>query len=318
VYTQRIFDMFIVIRKKRFDRLVTEHAVLGSLLDLHTRHSLTADGHPSSCIIFSMDRALQLHALLCSYFENAQEPLPVHVLYRTSSGAHKKAYEEVFSLFQDRQITSVVQESRKSFKTQLIHILHSLELSKVLFLVDDIIFIERVDMHDFTKFDTRSIIPSLRLGSNLKTAYTVQHNQVLPPFIPQTIQDEDKLSWIWSDGEYDWGYPLSVDGHLFSTRELLILAKHIHFDSPNTFEANIQAYARYFKHRHGVCYKKSRIMNIPLNKVQDDNANIHGTVHQDYLLEQWNKGLQLDYRALFGFVNESAHQDVPVAFINRS
>jgi hypothetical protein len=310
--------MYIVVRKKKFDRVVVENAVLSSLVDLHTGHSLNADDPPPSCIVFSMDRALQLHALLSSYFENVQEPLPVHILYRTSSRAHQTAYDEVLSLFQERRITTVVQESRGSFKKQLIDILGSLETSKVLFLVDDIIFIENVDMHDFTKFDTRTMIPSLRMGANLKRAYTVQQNQVLPPFIPQAIKDEGKLCWVWADGEYDWAYPLSVDGHLFSAQEISILAKYTNFDSPNTFEANLQVWVKYFKTRYGVCYKKSKILNIPANRVQSDVNNIHGTVHQDYLLKQWNRGMQMDYRSLYGLVNESAHQDMPITFINRS
>ncbi len=305
------------MKRSRHDSIATANVVTEALVKLHTSPRTSAGNYPAECIIFSMDRALQLHALLSSYFEKVQGPLPVHVLYRTSTRAHQKAYEEVFSIFQGRRLTAVVQESRESFKRQLIHILGSLESSKVVFLVDDIIFIENVNMEDFINFDTRTTIPSLRMGANLERAYTVQQNQMLPPFTPQAIKDEDKLCWVWADGVYDWGYPLSVDGHLFSAREIGILANYTNFNSPNTFESNLQAWVKYFKHRNGICYKKSRIVNIPANRVQSDINNIHGSVHQDYLLEQWMLGKQMDYRSLYGMANISAHQEVEFHLIQR-
>jgi hypothetical protein len=308
---------FTCIRRKGYDKLTRELAVAESLVEHHTTPPAKDVAYPAKCVIFSKDRALQLHALLSSYFENATEPAPVYILYQSSTRAHQKAYEEIFSMFHGRQIMTVAQKSAESFKDQLILILESIEATRVLFLVDDIIFIEKVDMGDFTKFDTRTIIPSLRMGANLKRAYTVQQNQALPVFIPQVINDEDKLCWIWANGVYDWAYPLSVDGHLFSTQEISIFAKYTNFNSPNTFEANLQEWAKYFKHRYGICYKKSKILNIPANRVQNDINNIHGTVHQDYLLEQWNRGMQMDYCSLYGLVNESAHQDVPITLIKR-
>lgn len=309
--------MYIILRQKKYDRLVIENAVASSLVDLHTRHTRNPDDATASCIIFSMDRALQLHALLSSYFENVTDAVPVHVLYRTSSRPHRTAYDEVFSEFTRHRVTAVAQESRESFKKQLMGILDSMHSSNVLFLVDDIVFVEKVDMTDFIKSDTRTIVPSLRMGANLKRAYTVRQDQELPPFVPQTIAGGDKLCWVWAEGVHDWSYPLSVDGHLFSTEEFGILANYTEFNSPNTLEANLQAWVKYFKHRYGVCYRKSKIMNIPANRVQSDIPNVHGTVHQDYLLEQWNRGMQMNYRSLYGFVNESAHQDVPIAFIER-
>ncbi|MDP2217464.1 MAG: hypothetical protein Q8J68_09275 [Methanolobus sp.] len=288
------------------------------LLTAYTTPHKRISEHAAECIIFSMDRGLQLHSLLSSYFEKVKNPVPVHVLYRTSSTSHQKAYYSLFSLFSEHPVTAVHQKDRDSFKKQLITILESIKAENVFFLVDDIVFTEDTDMFDFTKFDTRTAIVSLRLGANLKRAYTTQKDQKLPPFIPDAIQDSDKLCWTWESGELDWAYPLSVDGNLFLTQEMIVLAKNTDFNSPNTFEGNLQRYVHYFKHRYGVCYKKSKIINIPINKVQDDYKNIHGAIHQDYLLDQWNRGMQIDYRALYGFVNESAHQEIEISVVKRS
>lgn len=307
----------ILLKKSSYDVFMQEKDILLTLINIYTKPHKKKNEPPAECIIFSKDRALQLHALLCSYFEKVKNPVPVHILYRTSSSAHQKAYDEVFSLFRDRQVSSVYQKSKESFRVQLISIIDSLQAEKVFFLVDDIIFIEDLDILDFVKFETRTAVASLRLGANLKRAYTKQKNQNLPQFIPDIISDEDKLCWIWESGELDWGYPLSVDGHLFSTQEIHVLVKNTDFNSPNTFEGNLQAHIKYFKHRHGICYKKSKILNTPINKVQDDNNNIHGIVHQDYLLDQWNHGMQMNYRSLYGFVNESVQQEIEIGFLKR-
>lgn len=313
--TLRIINVVLI----QFNLIIVrkESCILAKLIDIYTSPHKSNSEHPAECIIFSMDRALQLHALLSSYFEKVSHPVPVHILYRTSSTTHQKAYDEVFSLFDDYPVFAVHQKNKDSFKTQLIAILESIQAEKVFFLVDDILFIENVDIFDFIKFDARTTIASLRMGANLKRAYTTQKNQKLPPFISDAISDEDKLCWKWENGELDWAYPLSVDGNLFFTREIIVLAKNTKFNSPNTFEGNLQNYIKYFKHRYGVCYKKSRIVNIPINKVQEDCDNLHGTIHQDYLLDQWNHGMQIDYRALYGFINESAHQEIEISFIKR-
>jgi hypothetical protein len=312
----RPLNLFI-IKKRKYDALVREKTVLEKLIDVVTRPNDRKHERLTECVVFSMDRALQLHALLCSYFEKVDHPVPMYILYRASTPDHQKAYEEVFALFKERDLKAVFQENKESFKQQLLDILSSIQTNNVFFLVDDDLFIEHIDMADFARIDTRCSIITLRMGANLLRSYTVQIDQRLPEFAHPKDHEGDKLYWIWSSGEHDWGYPLSVDGHLFSTAEMRVLATHTNYSSPNTFEANLQVYARYFMHRYGICYKKAKLVNIPINKVQSDNDNIHGTIHQDYLLEQWSRGLQMDYRALYGLVNESAHQEVPVTFIER-
>ena len=272
----------------------------------------------AACIVFSKDRALQLHALLVSYFEQVSGPVPARVLYWTSSDAHRQAYEEVQALFAGQPVSFVCQQGPDSFHSDLIRLLESLQEEKVFFLVDDIVFTESLDMGAFIRFDPFRFVPTLRMGLNLKHSYTMQQQQSLPEFNAGVIDDEDKVCWQWQQGEMDWAYPLSVDGHLFSVQELTAMAKLIHFQAPNSFEANLQKFSGLFTPRYGVCYRKSRIINIPCNKVQSENENLCGNVHQDDLLERWREGLQLDYHRLYGFVNESAHQEVEMNFVARS
>jgi len=211
----------------------------------------------------------------------------------------------------------IKQSSSISFKGDLEKILDSVLAQKVFFLVDDILIINGFDMQDFAKFDTDKLVPSLRMGLNLKKCYPIQRDQPLPELLPYTEIDENKIFWKWNQGIHDWSYPLSVDGHFFSTQEITAMTKLIDFSAPNTYEDQLQKFRRVFLFRLGTGYRQSKIVNIPCNKVQKENKNICGNLHQNFLLEQWLKGYQMDYRSLYGFPNISAHQEIPFEFIKR-
>jgi len=88
---------------------------------------------PVECIVFSKDRALQLHALLSSYFEKINVPPRVHILYQTSTAAHQQAYEEVRSLFAGMQTCFIRQGSTDSFREDVIRLLDSIRSEKIFF-----------------------------------------------------------------------------------------------------------------------------------------------------------------------------------------
>jgi len=294
-----------------------ERDVFAKLYESRIKYVPDSSIHPAECITFSKDRALQLHALISSYLEKVASPVPVHILYQTSTPSHQNAYEEIIETFYSNNISFKKQDSDNSFRSDLILLLQSVHSEKILFLVDDVLFIEDFDIEDFVKFDTDKFVPTLRMGLNLNKCYTLQKNQQLPELMPTIIKDKDKITWQWDQGVYDWSYPLSLDGHFFSAQEIKTMIQLIDFSAPNTLEDQLQHFRRFFLFRKGVAYNKSRIVNIPCNKVQNENKNIHGNRHQDFLLEQWRKGYQMDYRQLYGFNNTSAHQEISFNFKNR-
>jgi len=294
-----------------------EREAFAKLYESRIKYIPLSSRHPAECIVFSKDRALQLHALISSYLEKVASPVPLHILYQTSTPSHQKAYEEVVEIFPNNNISFTKQDSDDSFRNNLISLLKSVHSEKIFFLVDDVLFIEDFDIEDFVKFDTDKFVPTLRMGLNLKKCYTVQKEQPLPELIPATIKDKDKITWKWDQGIYDWCYPISLDGHFFSTNEITTMIQLLDFSAPNTLEDQLQKFRRFFLFRLGVAYKKSKIVNVPCNKVQIENKNLYGDLHQDFLLEQWQQGYQMDFRSLYGFMNESAHQEIPFRFIKR-
>jgi len=304
-----------VVKARRLVQDAQERQTARQLLQLHAQAAGKKCDWSMAGIVFSKDRALQLHALLSSYFEQVSDPAPLTVLYAASSPVHQSAYMQVFKQFGVRPVEAVFEDGTLPFKEQFVGIIDRTKASRIFFLVDDILFIRPVRFSDFRDFDPRNSIPSLRLGTNLRSAYTTQQTQPLPVF--REIS-QDIIEFDWRQGHLDWGYPLSVDGHIFWTPEIRLLAKSLDYRSPNTLEAVLQQYLPYFNWRPGLCYKKSRTLNIPANKVQQDNPNLHGSIHQDYLLEQWQGGRQMDYQAWYGFENISCHQEVEIELINRA
>ena len=294
-----------------------ERKAFAKLYESRVEHVSQYSKYDAECIVFSKDRVLQLHALLSSCLEKVTPSVPLHILYRASTSSHQKAYEELIEIFSSDNISFIKQDSDNSFHHDVISILKSVQSERVFFLVDDVLFIEDFNVSDFVKFDTDKFVPTLRMGLNLNRCYTLQKEQPLPELIPGFVEDTNMITWKWDQGIYDWSYPVSLDGHFFSTQEITAMIQLLDFSAPNTLEDQLQKFRRFFLLRMGIGYKKSKIVNIPCNRVQIENKNLCGDMHQDYLLEQWQKGFQMDYQSLYGFNNTSAHQEIPFRFIKR-
>lgn len=263
-------------------------------------------------IVFSKDRAIQLYALVRSFVELVDSTCNLYVIYCASDQSHLIAYEEAFALLPDFVIP-VRQTNRSEFKHLIANCLTKDNARHCFFLVDDNLFVEKVDLLDFASLATPYSVPTLRMGANLSKCYVMQKEQELPAFqdfLHPLNNQQDYLSFSWRNGTLDWGYPLSVDGHIFLTREILRSIRILDFDSPNTFEEKLQDHLSIFNWRLGVCFEKSRLINIPFNRVQSDISNVYGSIHQDSFLALWQDGYEIDVEFYRGFVNCSAHQEL--------
>lgn len=270
-------------------------------------------------IVFSKDRAIQLHALLSSYFECVTDPAPLKVLYAVSSKEYQKSYQMLIQMFQNKNIQWRKEENTISFKEQLSQIIHSIDANIIFFLVDDIVFKNQCQLSHFYQHDLNLIVPSLRLGKHLNFCYNKNRALPLPSF---KSHHESSLKgshfWEWSDAQDDWNYPLSLDGHFFYKKNIELLISHSEFSSPNSLEAALQIASKYFRKKLGFCASSSVIFNIPCNRIQNEIENPHGSQHQDLLLEKWNDGYRIDYRKFYNFNNTSVHQDVELPLIKVS
>jgi len=295
----------------------SEYKFTESILEVMADSSIDTKSSSAEGIVFSMDRAIQIHALLESYYENVVNPPPLHLFYRTSNAQHQKSYDEIIEEFSDRLASVAIQAPQATFRDKLLEIISGIKAEKIFFLVDDDVYIEKMDYFEFLQFDTKCFVPSIRLGLNLNRCYTSQVDQPLPKFYALPNISDRWLTWKWNEGLYDWGYIFSVDGNIFTTKEIKVMSNLLDFQYPNTFEGALGKFYRVFSKRWGVAAKKSCIVNIPCNMVQTESNNVHGNLHQDVLLQKWQQGFKMDWHKLMGFANESAHQDLPLEFKKR-
>lgn len=265
-------------------------------------------------IIFSKDRASQLELLLRTFKECFKEfnDQKIKVLYKTTNSNFEKAYSLInydnVELFQEH-----------NFKQDLIKLFDKNdELS--MFLVDDIVFKDPFSIEDreFKLFKNSDDILTLSLRLNPQLNYCYAANI---PLSKPTFVSECCINWTHSDSRGDFGYPMSVDGHVFKTKDIFATLQLIHYTNPNTLEAYLAGIAvnrnSIFRQKPKLLmYGKSKLFNNPLNKVQTNNPNRHGDVTAEYINEQFlnNKRIKDTFR---GLENKACHQEEKIEFENR-
>ena len=247
---------------------------------------------------------MQLHAFLRSYQRHVRPLDRVLVLYHATTERHANAYAEVFGQFDF--VLPVAQSI--SFREDVLALLP--DNGRVIFFVDDLVFLH--------PWDARDEVPglSLRLGFNISHNYN-SHNynshdapQPMPRFAQTTA---DRVTWRWAEGEMAWGYPISLDGHVFDLAQLRSWVDALAFHSPNTLESGLQGFSSRIE--FGTCYPISRIVGVPWNKVQQDWHNRHAEVwgaSVDHLLHAWECGMQIDLSVFRNALTESVHQEFPL------
>ncbi|WP_154647901.1 hypothetical protein [Pedobacter arcticus] len=255
-----------------------------------------------SFIVFSKDRPMQLDALLKSLFHYTKGNFKIHVVYAVTDKEYAKGYKQVKKEFLGLPVSFIME---KSFKKDLNTIVGNIQIGRVFFLVDDIIFKAPLNLEELKGVNSNKEIFSLRHSLFLNYSYVVNKTQKLPDFLSGTKD----LVWKWEKGELDWNYPLSVDGHLFNLSDVKFWVKWLDYRSPNTFEHALQLFKKHYDGYLGKSYRHSVVFNNPCNKVQSDINNIHGNVHQLELLNKWFEGYRIDFLSYEGLENRSVHEE---------
>ena len=250
--------------------------------------------------IFSRNRPLQLHALLKSIQTRVMSYGNITILHRYDE-EYSAALEEVKQQFPNCNFSE-----DNNFKDQVCDFL-STGGDHCFFLVDDIVFRKEIDLRvceNILKHNPNVLTFSLRLGLHLNYCYPMQEQQ----HIPNGQVQQGMFLWDWTRGHHDWGYPFSVDGHVFRKSQLLGWCKHLQYSNPNTFEGELQTIKHTFVVPE-VCITgvESFLFNNPLNRVQEVYANRSENVTTESLLGLWNQGLEIDIDALGGVLNTAAH-----------
>lgn len=268
-------------------------------------------------VVFSFNRPLQLYAFLESLREYVTNLNHVEVIYRASNDAYAQAYGHVQRTFSECLFVRQGNNPRKDFKPLVLRAFNTTTCPYILFAVDDIVVKDYIDVGDcignMEKNNAYGFY--LRLGKNITMRYRPKKQIKVPPLVEV---EKDVYTWHMSRiGSY-WGYPNSVDMVLYRKRDVIPNVRSMPYSTPNTFESVWSGKAHQVYGRTALCYKESKIVNLPLNRVQEDYNNPHtGSYTSVELLKIFNDGLKMDIKPLFKIYNLSAHMDYEPTFTLR-
>jgi hypothetical protein len=257
-------------------------------------------------LVFSKDRPYQLDAFLRTARDNAGISLAdISVLYRYTD-SFKNDIETVKS--ENLEVSFIEQDD---FRSDVISWVGSVKSDTVSFATDDALFTRSVPSEKIANIlvANKNITTfSLRMGLHLEHCYPTNSQQHIPN---GTVQG-GVFVWDAEQAEGDWGYPLSVDGHVFRREFVKSMLESFNFSNPNSLESNWQS-LKHLVSPFVCCLPKSCYFNVPLNRVQDEYANRSGNVLPEQLAHEYRKGKRFAAKSVLSMLNISAHQEIEIA-----
>lgn len=269
-------------------------------------------------IAFSFNRAMQLDTLLSSLISHWETPdYQIDVIYNFSTDKFGEGYDKLKKDFEGKNVTlhreSVASKDKirardlccldnivrlwrqpklrnpkTDFRSLIIKILEETKAENVMFLTDDSMFVSDVVIPqtelDWVNKDPKNRQFSLRLGQGMSS-------------LPSTVsRDGDYCAWDMYQNRGSWGYPFSVDAHIYNKKFALYLVKRYLFVNPNTFEMNVVgSVIRSRLLAKGRCFTDIKMLTFPINIVQTSVDNLSQNVSVEMLNDRYLNGEHLKY-----------------------
>lgn len=298
-------------------------------------------------IIYSFDRAIQLDALLRSFYLHCKDPESANliVIYKTSDEMNYRQYAELIREYSQppgfvqfleqedfrwdtiRSLLSLIPGSLKWHYHRSLHKLGHrfgrlsnlwLGLNKddlVLFLVDDNLFTHEFCLNEIfqkMKQHPEAIGFSLRLGENIRFSYTSQKALSVPKF---DRVNEKTIRFDWTTSEGYFGYPLEISSSIYRLKEIMPIINHLPFENPNRFEGYLALHSNDFREKHPklLSFAHSVAFCNPINKVQTFNDNLAGSqlkYSANNLAKLFDAGYRINIADFSGFLPNACHQEI--------
>tara|TARA_R110002020_G_scaffold473660_1_gene703277 strand:+ start:130 stop:942 length:813 start_codon:yes stop_codon:yes gene_type:complete len=216
-------------------------------------------------IVFSKDRPAQLHACIESIQKNAAGIFNINVLYTASNEYFQHGYD---MLMDEPLGVRFIKES--NFKKEMLGILDEFNDEKLLcfFTDDSIVYRPAGSLDDFSEvFDVSEMLCcSLRLGQNTVIQNPYKDTRSVIPSHSMSMKDKF-LAWEWFriPSSSNFGYPFSVDGHIYRKIDMIDIFRSYGYDTPNSFEGRFPVGSKLFPLM--CCFEKSVLVNTPINIV---------------------------------------------------
>lgn len=255
-----------------------------------------------TAVVLSKNRACQLDLLLTSLDRNGGGLFDVRVLYQATTTDHQAGYDLCRTRFPDVHF-------------QLEGCSPVLDVSRLLegadiecFFTDDSVLYRPIPLPFPPKAGDGVLCLSLRLGGNTSWCYPYGRAQTLPEF----DEVDGIFRWDWKKSDGDFGYPASVDGHLFRGPSLHTALLHCPPKSnPNQMEEHLVKYFQGDRRNMMASYNHSVLVGLPLNVVTSTHRNRNAASHHpDDLNSSYLRGKRIQLDALDFTGVRGAHQEI--------
>jgi len=232
-------------------------------------------------IYLSTDGAAETKMFLDSADEFTKGAFDISVIYTATDEAFLEGYNK---LKQEKSNVGFFCYTGDTLKEYIMEILKAHKDENIAFFTDGDVFYRNVFEKNINKAlsDENVFCFSLRLGNNVTFCYNTKTGN--KTFDIQDI-DDGMIKWNWSKHYLDFGYPLSVHGHVFRGKDIFKLVKKVTFDSAYGLEDALQMF-EYFPREFMVSYEQSAmtalligekmlkmILNIKYRKGESINRN---------------------------------------------
>jgi hypothetical protein len=277
-------------------------------------------GSQVDMVIFSYNRPMQLYALLESVKFYCTGLGQIRVIYRADN-VFDSGYEEVKKTFHDVFFIKQGTNPSQDFKPLTLEATFNSPNQHVIFAVDDIVVKDFCDFSDMintmetmrARVDVYGVY--LSMGTHFSECYSLQCTQKTPPF--RKI-NKDFFSWRFSDGQHDWRYPNKVDMTLYCKKDIERDLRELCYENPNRLEGLWAGRASKVFNKCGLCFENAKVVNVPLNRVQQVWTNRSmNLLSVEELLELFNRGLKIDIRPLYKIQNKAVHMEYTPTFVGR-
>ena len=261
---------------------------------------------------------MQLDTLLSSLLAHWKSPdIRVDVVYNFSTKDFGEAYERLSSDYSDKNIKlhrecisnpdrvkiqdfvylynlvrlykdKKLRHPKTNFRSIVIDLIEKSEAENVMFLTDDSMFVSDVNIlqEDISWINDKPWERqfSLRLGEGVNP-------------LPKDVEIEGLYcNWNMYQNIGNWGYPFSVDAHIYNKNVILKLLKTYLFYNPSFLEGNICGVVRRAKYfAESRCYRDIKMLTFPINIVQSSVDNDSQDVSVEMLNALYLKGERLEY-----------------------
>lgn len=258
--------------------------------------------------IFSKNRAAQLELFIRSFktYVKNSDNYTLKIIYLYTEPQYEKGYDKLISM----NFPNVSYTKEGNFAQNIID---SINISDphIVFFSDDNIFKNHYEFYDeqmkIFNADKEILCVSLRLHPRLTYCYPQNIPQTPPKFM-------EYHTFYWPGQSGDYGYPMSVDGHIFRTAELYPILNMRNYANPTNLENFLVMNT--IRLPKMICYDKSIIVNNPCNRASGTAGNIHGSIDLSELNTYFLEGKLITLDNIDGIENISCHQEIEIKYEN--